>query len=54
MLKILDLLFNSIVDISPIVWKYDNDQRRLLIELPLTVIDGVREMLIVDKKMRIL
>jgi hypothetical protein len=52
--KNLDLLLNGIVNISSIVWKYYDDQSRILFELPLTFIDGVLEMLIVDKKMRIL
>lgn len=53
MTKNLDLLFNGIIDVSSIVWEYDDDQRRLLFKLPLTFIDGVHKMLIVDKEMRI-
>lgn len=48
-----DLLFNGIVDFCSIVRKHDDDQRRLLFELPLTFIDGVPEMLIVDEGMKI-
>lgn len=49
-----DLLFDGIVDLPSIVWKYDNDQSRPLIEPLLTFIDGVFEMLIVDKGMKLL
>ena len=52
--KNLDLLLNGIVNFCSIVWKYYDDQSRILFELPLTFIDGVLEMLIVNKEMRIL
>ena len=52
--KNLDLLLNGIVNFCSIVWKYYDDQSRILFELPLTFIDGILEMLIVDKEMRIL
>jgi hypothetical protein len=50
----MDLLFHGIVNLTSIVWKYDNNQRRPLFELPLTFIYGVHEMLTVDKEMRML
>ena len=50
----MDVLLNSIVDFTSIVWKYDNDQSRSLLELLLAFVDHVLEMLIVDKKMKLL